>query len=85
MFLCGACGFSVLHAAEKLNPIGILVMFVGLLSLVYSKLPNIKDKKFITSGVDQIETGYKVFYTTGVILLVIGIVILFSDLFQPLN
>lgn len=66
-----------LAQAKYLNPIGLVIMFVGFISLLYSKLPNLRERNYFTFGVDQIKSGYRVFYSGGIILMIFGFFFLF--------
>lgn len=74
--LVGVC--ITLLFTTKLNPYGYLVMVIGFLSFLFAKIPNLKDKKYITTGVDQIKKGYKVFYSLGLVLMLVGFILLFN-------
>ena len=73
--LCGA-GIAQLFT-HKLNPYGFAVMLLGFSLFLYAKVPNLIEKRYFTSGVDQIKDGYKKYYSVGMILMLFGFIGLF--------
>lgn len=61
----------------KLNPLGLVFMLLGFSLFLYAKLPNLKKKRYFTSGIDQIKDGYKKYYSVGMILMLFGFIGLF--------
>ena len=63
--------------SDPVRSYGVLIYGVGVALLIWAKLPNIRARKFITYGVDQIIKPRKIAYSFSYFFMISGFLLSF--------